>query len=108
MACVAADGTVTACSSSLRCSAPISKGALHKGEIGVVRHHRLREGGELHALAAKLEDFCDDLVHGAFAAVEHRADLYGGGFDDGHGGILFCSSGTSTPGTGNRNVLEYL
>ena len=64
---------------------------LHKGEIGVVRHHRLREGGELHALATKLDDLLDNLVHGAFAAVEHRADLHGGGFDDGHCSTLYWS-----------------
>ena len=57
---------------------------LHGGEIGVVRHHRFREGGELHPLAAQGDDLPADLVHGTFAAVEHRAQLDGGGFDDAH------------------------
>jgi hypothetical protein len=42
---------------------------LYIGEIGVVRHYRLRECGELHALVTKLYDFVDNLVHSAFAAV---------------------------------------
>jgi hypothetical protein len=59
---------------------------LHKGEIGIVRHYRLRKGGELYAVATKLNDFLDDLLDSAFAAVKHRADLYGGGFYNGHCG----------------------
>jgi hypothetical protein len=46
---------------------------LYIGEIGVVRHYRLREGGELHALATKLKDLLDNLVYCAFTAVKNRA-----------------------------------
>ena len=60
-------------------------GRLDEGEIGVVWHHRLREGGELHALATKLDDLPDNPVHGTFTAVEHGAHLHGGSLDDGHG-----------------------
>jgi hypothetical protein len=73
---------------------------LHKREIGIIRHHRLREGGELHALATKLDDFPDNLVHSAFTAVEHWADLHGGGFDDDHGAYPF-------PGRLSKPVFGY-
>jgi hypothetical protein len=36
-------------------------------------------------LPAKLDDLINNPVYGAFTAVEHRADLHGGCFDDGHG-----------------------
>jgi hypothetical protein len=45
-----------------------------------VRHYRLRKGGELYALATKLNDFLDDLLYSAFAAVKDRADLYASRF----------------------------
>ena len=88
MAWVAVDGTVTAWSKQplIFFADPYFVRRLDKGEIGVVRHHRLWEGSKLHALATKLDDLLDNLVHGPFAAVKHRADLYGGGFDDGHSG----------------------
>ncbi|MNL53896.1 hypothetical protein D3C87_1771820 [compost metagenome] len=57
---------------------------LHKGKIRVVRHHGFRENGELHALSTEGDDLLADLVDGAFAAVKHRADLYGGCANDGH------------------------
>ncbi len=73
---------------------------LHEGEVGVVRHHRLREGSEQHALATEGEDLPADLVHGALAAVEDRAQLDGGGLDDGHRGSPIVSrSGSRYPVT---------
>ncbi|MNP29503.1 hypothetical protein D3C76_1225300 [compost metagenome] len=62
------------------------KRRLHKRKIRVVRHHRFREHGELHALSTEGDDLLADLVHGAFAAVKHRADLYGGCANNGHDG----------------------
>jgi len=62
---------------------------LHKGEIGIVRHYRLRKGGELYALATKLNAFLDDLLHSAFTAVKLRADLYGSGSYGGHSILLY-------------------
>ena len=79
MAWVAADGTVTDLFEQPVVFRAHLVRRLHEGEIGVVRHHRLREGGELHALATEGDDLPADLVHGAFAAVEHRAQLDGGG-----------------------------
>jgi len=84
------------------------KGALQEREVRVVRHHRLRERRELHTSTAELGDLLHDFVEGSFAAVQRRTDLHGSGSDYGHGGISFLSSGTSTPGTGNRAVLEHL
>ncbi|MNG08702.1 hypothetical protein D3C84_920790 [compost metagenome] len=61
---------------------------LHKGKVRVVRHDGFRENGELHAFLAEFMDLVDDLFYSAFTAVEHRCDLDGSGFDDGHGGDL--------------------
>jgi DNA polymerase IV len=49
----------------------------------------LRKGGELYALATKLNDFLDDLLDSTFAAVKHRADLYGSRFYGGHRNLLY-------------------
>jgi hypothetical protein len=62
---------------------------LYKGEIGVVRHDRLRKSGELHGLATKLNYLLDDFIDSALTAVKHRADLYSGGFYNGHLWISF-------------------
>ena len=52
----------------------------------------------MHALATEGEDLPADLVHGAFAAVEDRAQLDGGGLDDGHRGSPDClKSGSRYP-----------
>jgi hypothetical protein len=59
-------------------------GRLHEGEIGIVRNHRLREGGELHALAAEGGNLFADLANGALTAVEHGAELNSGGLDHFH------------------------
>ena len=77
---------------------------LNEREIGVVRHDRLREGNELHALATQLDDLPDNPVHGAVAAVENRADLHGGGFDDGHGAYPFLVD-CRRPLFGNRHMV---
>ncbi|MNO88794.1 hypothetical protein D3C76_802590 [compost metagenome] len=69
------------------------KGRLDEREIRVVRHDGFGKHGELHALLTQLENFLDDFVDGAFTAVEHGADLYGGGFDKGHGGDLIEGMG---------------
>ncbi|MCY1242972.1 hypothetical protein D9M72_559730 [compost metagenome] len=61
---------------------------LHVGKVRVVRHEGLREDGELHTLLAEFENLLHHFVDGAFSAVKNRADLYGGGFDEGHGGDL--------------------
>ncbi|MNY17867.1 hypothetical protein D3C86_1512120 [compost metagenome] len=61
---------------------------LHVGKVRVVRHDGFREHGELHALLAEFENLLHHFVDGAFTAVKNRADLYGGGFDEGHGGDL--------------------
>ncbi|MCY1546705.1 hypothetical protein D9M68_827180 [compost metagenome] len=60
------------------------KGRLHKGKIGVVGHHGFREDRELNAFATQFKDLPADLVDSAFAAVEHRAKLHGGGTDGRH------------------------
>src|SRR5262249_19598211 len=61
---------------------------LYEREVGIVRYDRLRERGELHALSTELDDLPNDPLHGAFAAVEHGADLYSGGLDGHHVHLL--------------------
>ena len=51
--------------------------------LSTARNDSLREGRELNALFAQLEDLCHDLLDGALPAVKHGADLYGGGFNHG-------------------------
>src|SRR5258705_1520911 len=58
-------------------------GRLHEAEIGVVRDHCLGERRELDALLAQLANLLHNLLDGADPAVEHGADLHGGGFNDG-------------------------
>src|SRR6185437_13404782 len=71
--------------------------SLHEGEIGIVGHDRLREGGEPHALTAQSGDLLDDLFHGAFPAIKHGTDLHGGGLDDGHCDVLSWLAHASCP-----------
>jgi hypothetical protein len=54
---------------------------LHEGEIGVIRNDGLGEGRELDALFAQLTDLLHDLLDGTLPAVQHGADLHGGGFN---------------------------
>jgi hypothetical protein len=56
---------------------------LHEGEVGVVGNHRLGEGGELHALFAELRDLAHDLLDRGLPAVQHGAELHGGGLHEG-------------------------
>ena len=61
----------------------LGKWRLHKGEVRVVGNDGLGEGREPDTLFAELADLLHDLFNGADPAVEHGADLHGGGFDDG-------------------------
>ncbi|MNS37250.1 hypothetical protein D3C72_694620 [compost metagenome] len=61
---------------------------LHEGKVRVVRHDSFREHGKLHTLFAEFENLLHHFVDRAFTAVKNGTDLYGGGFDDGHGGDL--------------------
>ena len=55
---------------------------LDEGEVGVVGNDSLRESREPDTLFAQLADLLLDLLDRALPAVQHRADLHGGGFDD--------------------------
>ena len=90
MASVAGDGTVTAWSSSFRCSASGNDlvGGLDERKVRVVRHHGLRERGELHPLLAKLVDLPHDLFDRSLAAIEDGTQLDRGGFNDSHCNLL--------------------
>jgi hypothetical protein len=56
--------------------------SLHESEIGIVRHHRFRERGELDPQFGEFRDFLNHFLHRTFPAIEHGTDLYGTGFDD--------------------------
>src|SRR4029077_3166469 len=69
-------------------------GPLHRGEVWVIRHDRLGEGGELHTLVAKRNNLLDNLFHRPLAAVQHRTDLNRCGLDDCHLDIPFVLDAT--------------
>src|SRR6185312_7167404 len=64
-------------------------GPLQRGEVRVIRHNRLGEGGELNTLATKRNDLLDNLFHRSLTAVEHRTDLNGRRLDICHLDIPF-------------------
>ena len=94
MAWVVSEGTVTAWSSRSSCWSASLNGPLHRGEVRVIRHDRLGEGGELHTLVAKRNNLLDNLFHRPLAAVQHRTDLNGCGLDDCHLNIPFVLDAT--------------
>ena len=57
---------------------------LDERKVRVIRHHGFRKGGELYALATEGQDLPADFLDSPLAAVEHRTQLDGGGFDRGH------------------------
>src|SRR5713226_2935094 len=65
-------------------------------KVRVIRHHRFGEGGELHAFLAEFVDLLRDLGDGCFTAIEHRAELDSGGFDDFHDKLLEEGGGGTT------------
>src|SRR5215207_7025979 len=53
-------------------------------KVRVVRHHGLRERGELYPLPAEFVNLPHDLFDRPLTAIEHWAQLDCGGFDDSH------------------------
>jgi hypothetical protein len=63
-------------------------GGLDERKVRVVRHHGLRERGELHPLSAKLVDLPHDLIDRSLAAIQDGTQLDPRGFNDSHGSLL--------------------
>jgi len=59
-------------------------GGLDERQIRVVRHHGLREGGELHALSTKVVDLSHDLGDRSLAAIQDGTQLDCGRPDRSH------------------------